>query len=203
MNKQYVYISQEDLDKFSSVLRRGKINQKDAFGIPLEFAVDFWGKDSPRGKMAMAQQGFNIEGNGSIDFEIESAIFSVIKEQKERKTCFSNLGETMEGMSSDEDFFIRGSFKMSMNYGSSSPEFIQLENNYTPCFYNEKKMWVRIVMGMSVSKMLVSLDELQDKIIDNSLDIWGRIYKFDNGFKPPSFQFKPFVVGFNWISSIK
>ena len=202
MEKEYVYISQEDLDKLNPVLMKRKINQKDAFGIPLEFAVDFWGKDSPQGKIAMIQQGFNTEGTGTIDLEIESAIFSVINEQKEKNICFSSLAEAMDKMTSNDGFHIVGSFDMGMNIGMSSHEFIQLETDSFRCVYNGETLWLRIVMGMSTSKMFISMGELYEKIKDTPLDIWGRIFKFDNDPEPPSFQFKPFVVGFNWISSM-
>jgi len=138
MKKQYAYISQEDLDKFTLTLRGHNTNQKDAYGIPLEFAVKFWGKDSPQGKMALAQQGLNTEWAGSTSAGIESAFYHAIMEQKEKNICFSTLGETMEGMSSNGEFFIYGSFIMDMNYRRSSHEFIQLEYDYTPCSYKWK-----------------------------------------------------------------
>jgi len=57
-------------------------------------------------------------------------------------------------------------------------------------------------MGMSVSKILMSINELGNQIRTNSIDIWEKLYKFNKDPEPPSFQFKPFVVGFGWISSL-
>ena len=153
--------------------------------------------------MALTQQGLNTEGTGSISADIESSFFDVILEQKDEKVCFFNLGEAIEGMSSsDGSFFICGSFKMEMSYRGLSREFIQLENDYTSYIYKGERSWTRIVMGMSVSKMLVPVNELMNQIRDNPLDIWGRLYKSDRNPDSPSFIFKPFVVGFNWISSL-
>ena len=200
MEKQYVYISQEDLDEYVPNLRGNTRGQKDVFGVPLEFAAEFWGKDDVRGKIAMAQQGLNVAGTGSISVDIESSFFDVIKEQKEKNICFSSLGEAAERMMPDEEFFICASFRMGINFRGSSPKFIQLENDHSPCIYKGEHNSTRIVMGMSVSKMLMSMGELGDGLRYNSLDVWGRIYKVDMDPEPPKFQFKPFVTGFNWIS---
>jgi len=200
MKKQYVYISQADLDEFAPASRRSYAGRHDVFGIPLAFAEKFWGQDSVRGEMARVQKGFNVEGTGTIAPEIESAIFRAIEEQKEKVICFSSLGEALTGMTGDEKYFICGSFHMEMNRRESSATFIQLESDFAPCIINDKKMPVRIVMGMSVSKMLMSVGELRYMINgDTYFDIWGWIFKNSKDHESPRFQFKPFVVGFNWI----
>jgi len=108
----------------------------------------------------------------------------------------------MKGISGNGDYFVCASFRMKMNGRQSSFKFVQL-NGYAPCFFNNKETWVCIVMGMSVSKTLMSYNELYNTIRqETQFDIWGRLFKINHDPEPPSFYFKPFVVGFDWISSI-
>jgi len=201
--KQYVYISQPDLDEYAPYAKKSRADRYDDFGIPLEFAAQFWGENSVQSKMAKIRQGVNVEGPGSIDAEIESGIFRAIREQKKKGVCFSNLGEANDGIMDGKEYFICASFYMEYNLRYSSLDFVQFETDYSPCIIGGKEKYCRIVMGMSVSKMLIPVNELRTQLSrDNKLDVWGRIRKINRDFDLPSFTFKPFVTGFNWISSM-
>jgi len=202
MEKQFLYISQPDLDEFATVSAKRNVGRHDDFGIPLAFADKFWGKDSVQAEMARVKMGFNTAGPGTINSEKELSIFHAIMEQNKKGTCFFSLDEAIIRMSGEGKYFICSSFRMEMNRRYSSNKFIQL-NGSAECTYENDTRFIKIVMGMSVSKAILPYDELNYQIRRASqFDIWGRLYKFDHEDSPPSFQFKPFVVGFNWIPSI-
>ena len=202
MEKQYLYISQPDLDEFAPASIKRNVGQYDDFGIPLAFADKFWGKDSAQAEMARVKKGFNTGGLGTIDSEKELAIFRAIMEQNKKGIGFFSLEKAINVMSGEGNYFICSSFRMEMNRRYSTQNFIQL-NGSSECIYENDIEFIKIVMGMSVSKTILPYDELNYQIRQASqFDIWGRLYKFDHEDSLPSFQFKPFVVGFNWISSI-
>jgi len=202
MKKQYAYLSQEDLDKFTLALIKYNTNQQYAFDISLESTSKLRCEDSAQSKFIIDHQAFNGKEISSVGVETESTLFHAIMGQKEKKICFSTLDESIERMSTGGDSFICGSFKMGLDDRQPPINFIRLDEDYIPCTYNGKYALTSIVMWMCASKMMISAHELMSHIRDTPLDIWGKIYKFNNDPKPPTFTVKPFVVGFNWISSL-
>ena len=202
MEKQYLYISRPDLNELAPASVKHIAGKKDDFGIPLVFAEKFWGKDSKESEMAKSKMGINNEGVGTIDLGMELAFFRTIMEQNKNGICFFSLNEALEKMTGRGDFFICSSFRMEMNRRVSTNNFIQL-NGSSECTYENDTNFIKIVMGMSVSKALLPYDDLNYQIRKASqFDIWGRLYKSDHDSGPPSFQFKPIVIGFNWVSPL-
>jgi len=193
-NKEYIYRSDDCLLKVGVHGMHG--HGHDMFGIPLQFASQFWGKDDVRGEIAD-----HLQKNEFTN--AESNFFNCIVRQINEGVCFTSLEEAAAKMDNKYKWFVCMKFNLAFNRRESAHDFFVLDNESVPFIFGEQK-YVRVLASISARKMFLSnpYGDLQ-KSKYSTLDIWGNLTINRGEDRIQSFRVKPIVAGLNWISDFE
>jgi hypothetical protein len=165
MGHNYVYIDQDGINELV-----GYEKKTDLFGIPLQFASQFW-KDDPRGDIAKYQTAETYDPK----------IAAVIEQQKKEGKCFSSLQEAKEKFNKNQRYYVDTLLQVYLDPGQSDDSFFTSKGDQDGIF---------VLMGMSTRKLI--LNKISTKIIlqaGQRLRVWGYLIE-----KPMGFQIKPHAV---------
>jgi hypothetical protein len=165
MEHNVVYIDQEGVETLV-----GHERISDVFGIPLQFATQFW-KDDPRGEIAKFQ---------IVDL-YGPKIAACIEKQKKDGTCFSSIKEAKEKFNNRQRYYVDALLHLYLDPQRSSDTFFTSEG---------EQDGICVVMGMSTGKLI--LHKVSTEMLLNEgqqLRVWGYLIEIPRGF-----QIKPYMV---------
>ena len=146
-------------------------------------------------------QDIDVSDYASLE-DKETVIVETIIKQINQGICYTSLRGAAEAEAKKDGsgkYYICAKLPFyNLNREFSTREFVQIEYDRARYKSQREEKCVRVVMGMSTSKMFVSIEELY-RLCANDLEVWGRLTRHDHDGKLYSFSIKPFVVGLDWI----